>query len=219
MARLETQSLITAIVCSEGRDAAPAMLRIVRHLASQGVRCTGFIQRDVLRPDQCRCDMLLEDLSTGEAIEISEHRGREARGCRLDVDAFLRATMATKTALQTDPDLLVVNKFGKTEAEGGGFRPIIAEAVERGIPLLIAVPWRNIEAWRVYSGDLCREVHLEDIEQAHGLADLEGFGLSTHTVGGSLVTAIDEAQCSVRAEMGCQNGSRPGEVRNSLTAS
>lgn len=163
MSRLETSAQITAIVCSEGRDAAPVMRSIASHLMTRGVRCAGFVQRDVERPGHCRCDMLLEDLTTGTAIEISENRGREARGCRLDIDALLHTTMLTRRALETSPDLLVINKFGKTEAEGGGFRPILAEALESGVPVLIAVPWRNIDSWRRFAGGLARECRLDEL--------------------------------------------------------
>ena len=66
-------------------------------------------------------------------------------------------------ALATDPDLLVINRFGKTEAEGGGVRPLIADAVDRGIPVLIAVPWRNIASWRVFAGELAVEFGFGDL--------------------------------------------------------
>lgn len=155
---------ITAILCSEGRDAASLMLRIVRHLSASGVRSAGFIQRDIERPGQCRCDMMLEDLATGAVIAISENRGPEARGCRLDTHALMEAVAATERALLAAPGLLVVNKFGKTEAEGGGFRPVIADAVGRGIPVLTAIPWRNIDGWRRFAGSLAAEHKLADLD-------------------------------------------------------
>ena len=163
---------ISAILCSEGRDAASLMLRAVRHLSSSGVRPAGFIQRDIERPGQCRCDMMLEDLATGAVIAISENRGREARGCRLDTNALMEAVAATERALLAAPDLLVVNKFGKTEAEGGGFRPVIADAVGRGIPVLIAVPWRNVDGWRRFAGTLAIEYDIASLDGMTSAADL-----------------------------------------------
>ena len=149
---------ITALVYGSGSDPAAAMARIADHLASRGARCAGFIQRDVPMPGRSRCDMLLADVSSGATIAISEDRGAEARGCRLNESELSRAIMVAMQALESKPDLLLINKFGKSEAGGRGFLPLIAEAVERGIPLLIAVPWRNIESWRHFAGDLAREV-------------------------------------------------------------
>ena len=33
-------------------------------------------------------------------------------------------------------------------------------AIDRGVPVLIAVPYRNIDPWRAFAGDLAREIHL-----------------------------------------------------------
>ena len=49
--------------------------------------------------------------------------------------------------LDGDPQLLVVNKFGKHEADGRGFRPVIGEALSRGIPVLAGVNGMNEAAF------------------------------------------------------------------------
>jgi nucleoside-triphosphatase THEP1 len=107
--------------------------------------------------------MVLEDISSGRAIPISEDRGPGARGCRIDEAELLSAMISALGQLQAKPDILIINKFGKTEAEGRGFRPLIAEAVEQGVPVLIAVPWRNVESWRLFAGELSQEHVLDGI--------------------------------------------------------
>lgn len=149
---------ITALVYGSGVDPAPIMSEVADHLTGRGFRCAGFVQRDVPRPGRSRCDMLLADVATGATIAISQDRGPGARGCRLDEGELARAIMATMAALAHAPDLLLINKFGKAEAEGRGFVPLIGEAAAQGVPLLIAVPWRNIESWRRFAGECAREV-------------------------------------------------------------
>ena len=163
MSRLLAAAAITAIVYHEGRDVDPVMRRLIDRLAEQSLSLAGFIQRDEWRPDRPRCDMILEDLSGGQAIKISEDRGAGARGCRLDPSELLRAMAAAREAIATRPDLLIVNKFGKTESEGGGFRDLIAEAVTQKVPTLVAVPWRNIDNWRRFAGDVAVEYRVEDL--------------------------------------------------------
>jgi nucleoside-triphosphatase THEP1 len=107
--------------------------------------------------------MLMEDLTTGEKMAVSQDRGEEARGCRLDVEALINAAARVRSALATQPDLLIVNKFGKTECEGGGCRGLIAEAVECGVPVVIAIPRANLESWRHFAGDLAIEHDLNDL--------------------------------------------------------
>lgn len=48
------------------------------------------------------------------------------------------ASVATDVASNA-PDLLIVNKFGKIEAAGRGFRPLIGDALDWGIPVIVGV--------------------------------------------------------------------------------
>jgi hypothetical protein len=59
------------------------------------------------------------------------------------------------------PRLLVVNKFGKIEADGGGLRAAIALAVDSAIPVLVGVPARNLARWRAFAGELAVELPAE----------------------------------------------------------
>ena len=61
------------------------------------------------------------------------------------------------------PDLVIVNKFGKTECEGGGCRSLIAEAIELNVPVLVAVPVGNLEDWRRFAGGFATEYVLDDV--------------------------------------------------------
>ena len=163
MSRLQPHALITAIVYDDGARVSPTIDRITAYLAGQGCRLAGLVQRDRQRVGRSRCDMLLEDLATGETVAISQDRGEGARGCRLDVEALLNAVTRACRALAGEPDLLIVNKFGKTECEGGGCRPLIVAAIEHEVPVLVAVPMANLEAWRRFAGDLAVEFHLGEL--------------------------------------------------------
>ncbi len=163
MSGLFASAPIVAILYHEGRDIDVVMRRIANRLSEHGLSLAGFIQRDEWRADRPRCDMILDDLSGGQCIQISEDRGAGARGCRLDPGELLRALAAAREAIAARPDLLIVNKFGKSESEGGGFRDLIAEAVAQNVPVLIAVPWRNIDAWRQFAGGFAFECRVEDV--------------------------------------------------------
>jgi nucleoside-triphosphatase THEP1 len=126
-----------AIVYGAEQAAADAVLTsVARVLAGLGTRLAGAVQHNPSRPDRCRCDMVLEDLATGEIIAISEDRGPEARGCRLNPAALEQLVGAAAASLERGADLLIVNRFGKREAEGRGFRAIIETAVTSGVPVL-----------------------------------------------------------------------------------
>jgi hypothetical protein len=66
--------------------------------------------------------------------------------------------MKVESSLDRDPALLVLNKFGKVEADGGGMCGLMAKALERGIPAIIGVPSRNLNAWREFAGEFSTEL-------------------------------------------------------------
>lgn len=156
---------ITALVYTDSVAADRALRDIAIELMEEGHRLAGLVQINTPRPGRSRCDMLLEELASGEHLGISQDRGPEARGCALDLAQLTAAMQKVRMSLDAKPDLVILNKFGKTEAEGGGFRPLIADAIEAGLPMLIGVPWRNIESWRLFAGPLAREFQLETLDK------------------------------------------------------
>ena len=168
--------LIAALVYADGIYPDREIARAIEPLRERGIPLAGAIQRDPAdRPGRHPCDLLLENLATGEVTPIAEHRGKEARGCRLDVGILTDIAEAVTSSLHEDkPRLLIVNKFGKIEADGGGLRATIADAVYLGIPVLVGVPMRNLDRWRVFAGPLAVELAVEaeaivDWLEAHGL--------------------------------------------------
>ena len=72
------------------------------------------------------------------ALRISQDRGKWARGCRLDAGSLELAVAQVASALDVGADLMIINKFGKHEAEGRGFR-----AVARPVPAMPPVQIRR----------------------------------------------------------------------------
>lgn len=129
-------------------------------MAERGVQLAGLVQLSEKKPDRVKCDMHLRDLASGEFHSISDDRGPHSRGCVLNTDRLLRACEAAGAELSGKTDLLVLCKFGKTEVEGGGFRALIAKALELSVPVLIGVPVINLAPFREFAADLAREIEL-----------------------------------------------------------
>jgi nucleoside-triphosphatase THEP1 len=149
---------LTALVYDERFNIGEIFQVIATSATKAGLRLGGVIEKPVapLAPGR-RCDMILQDLVSGEMVKISEDRGALARGCRLDHDGLARTCALVLSNLR-HCDLVLLNKFGKTEAEGGGFRCIISDALGLETPVVIGVPRRNLEAWRAFAGDFGVEV-------------------------------------------------------------
>jgi nucleoside-triphosphatase THEP1 len=171
-----SEPLIAALVYADGVYPDRAIARALSPLRERGIAMAGAIQLEPADlPGRHPCDLLLEDLASGEVTAIAEHRGKEARGCRLDVGVLTEVAETVAASLHVDaPRLLIVNKFGKIEADGGGMRGAIAQAVELGIPVLVGVPARNLDRWRAFAGPLAVELPAEPAAitawlEAHGL--------------------------------------------------
>jgi nucleoside-triphosphatase THEP1 len=148
-------SLNIAYTMAPGRGDTDLLLaRFAEGLAERGVRLCGTVQINTDNAECNGCDMDVQVLPDGPVIRISQSLGRDARGCRLDPAALEQAVGLAAARLEQGADLLIVNKFGKHEAAGGGYRGLIAEALERNIPVLVGLNKLNEAAFSDYTGGL-----------------------------------------------------------------
>lgn len=146
-----------AYVMTEERGATDRLLSaLADRLQARGIRLGGIVQTNVECHDSELCDMDVRVLPDGETIRISQSLGAGSRGCRLNPEALERAVGQVSAGLQSDPlpQLMIVNKFGKHEADGRGMRPVIAEALARGIPVLSGVNRLNVAPFQAFADGL-----------------------------------------------------------------
>jgi hypothetical protein len=160
-----TAPLLAAVVYPNEAYPQATFRRIVDHCRFRALKLAGVLQHPACEDPAHRCDVILEELGRGIRTELFERRGRDARGCRLDVAALTEVSGHIARSLDERPDLLILNKFGKVEAEGRGFSFLIAKAIEQGTPTLIGVPERNLHEWRWFADEMAVELgdHVEAI--------------------------------------------------------
>ena len=142
--------MLVALLSTKPGEADEVVSVLAQRLESGGYRLSGLVQTNVVRPDRCRCDMVLRDLATGREIGISQNLGDGARGCRLDQGALETAAGWVEASISPDVEALVLNKFGKREAEGAGLRGAIAAAAALEIPVIAGLAPENREAWDAF---------------------------------------------------------------------
>ncbi|RME15630.1 MAG: DUF2478 domain-containing protein [Alphaproteobacteria bacterium] len=140
-----------AHVTAEGRGRTDDIIAaFVAALEAEGLSLAGTVR---LRPADAGahpCDMDLRVLPDGPDFRISQRLGAQARGCRLD-GGVIEAIAVEVEARLPGADLLIVNKFGKLEAQGRGLAPAIAMALERGIPTIVGVNALNLPDFLAFS--------------------------------------------------------------------
>ncbi|MCW5694242.1 MAG: DUF2478 domain-containing protein [Pseudolabrys sp.] len=166
---------ILAVTYSDGFAADRLIAGTAYRLRDGGVTVAGLVQINTDVPGRTKCDMAVEELYTRTKFQLSEDRGPAARGCRLDHSRLSDAAGLLIDVLDRELDLIVLNKFGKVEAEGGGLRDLIGHAALLDIPLIVGVPYRNLDQWRYFVDGLADECEVSEgaIEQwlaARGLA-------------------------------------------------
>jgi len=148
-----------AYVTTTDRGATDRLLSAVaEHLLNTGARLAGVVQTNTECTDSSKCDMDVRVLPEGETIRISQSLGAQARGCRLDPAALEQAVGYVTASLADAPQLLIINKFGKHEADGRGFRPVIAEALAQDIPVLVGVNSLNKEKFEDFTGGEAEQI-------------------------------------------------------------
>ncbi len=151
--------MILGYVMSSKRGGTDRLLSdFAEHLMRAETRLSGVVQFNTECADSHLCDMDVRVLPDGPVFRISQSLGTEARGCRLDPGALESAVGAVEKTLTPDTELLILNKFGKHEAGGRGFRDLIAHALAEDIPVLVGLSRMNVEAFQAFAAEMAVEV-------------------------------------------------------------
>lgn len=147
------------VTMAEGTGAADRLLAATAAtLQARGLRLAGAVQHNLERSAGRDCDMELRILGTDAVIGITQDLGSCSQGCRLDSGALAQAVALAESVLARGADLVIVNKFGKQECFGNGFRSFIAEALARGVPVLLSVAPEQLPGFHDFAGPLAEPV-------------------------------------------------------------
>jgi len=154
-----TSSLrLAAIVYEAGFPIDEFLGRVANQLRAEHIRLGGALQENT-PGDAGRCAaMTLVDLATRKRFQISQDLGSQAEGCRLDAQGIAEFVALLDRAPDEDVELMILNRFGRAEAEGGGLRAAFAGAMEAGIPVLTAVRAPYTDAWSQFHGRLATDL-------------------------------------------------------------
>ncbi|WP_298910553.1 DUF2478 domain-containing protein [uncultured Aliiroseovarius sp.] len=144
-----------AYTMSTGRgDTDELLLELADRLTGYGWRLGGIVQINTERDYDGPCDMDVKVLPEGPILRISQNLGQNSRGCRLDASALETSVGLAEAGLAKGIDCLIINKFGKQEADGRGFRDVIANALADDIPVLVGLNHLNQDAFDTYTAGL-----------------------------------------------------------------
>ncbi len=154
-----TPGALGAVVYDRGDPVDEVLHQVARSAQAGGARVAGLVQQDEAGQGCAQTDMGLLDLASGERLSICQNLGSGAQSCRIDPRAMAEAGARLARVLEVGaagdrPDLVIVNKFGKLECEGGGLLAEIGLCVALGVPLLVGVPRRFLPQWQAFAGEI-----------------------------------------------------------------
>jgi hypothetical protein len=94
----------------------------------------------------------LRDVASDASWPIYLEQSPAGTACHLDADG-VEAACAALLGRVAQSDLVVLSKFGKLEAAGGGLFPVFASARASGRPILTAVSERHRAAFEAFAPD------------------------------------------------------------------
>lgn len=149
-----TQPVLAAIRFDTG-DIDAFLGDIAQSLRARGLRLSGALQSRGQADGACHCpDMDLHSIASDVTFRISQPLGNSSRGCRLHPGALAQCAVHLEAELSQGADLLILNRFGRGESHGRGFRDLIGAALMRDIPVLTAVRPTYFDAWAAFGAGL-----------------------------------------------------------------
>jgi hypothetical protein len=118
------------------------------------VRLAGVVAEDHGLADRTCSAGFLRSLGSGERFPIFQDLGIGSKACHLADAGVLAAADAVRQDIAAGCDLVLLSKFGKLEANGGGLRDAFGAAIEAGVPVLTSVSASFAAAWENFAAPL-----------------------------------------------------------------
>ncbi len=148
----EAVTTAAAIHHDGSTDIDAALAGFVDAQRRAGRQVLGLLMKPRSQGAACDASMVLTDIDTREEYLVSQSLGAGSHACAADPEGFARASRVLRDALERKPDLVVCNRFGVLEAEGGGFCAELLDLLAEGVPVLIVVSTRHLPAWQRFVG-------------------------------------------------------------------
>jgi nucleoside-triphosphatase THEP1 len=142
IAEFDAQCDLAALVFGKPDEPDRLLREFVQVLTSGGYRVAGLIQARLGDGGAA-----VTVLPTGETIALAPTHGTDLHSSRPGPCDLAAAAARIDALIESGPDLVIINRFGKLEAEGTGLVGEIARALRVDIPVVVAVPEFRFSEW------------------------------------------------------------------------
>ena len=122
------RAALAALVYEENEPIDALLAELRRVLEARGRRVGGIMQ------SPCEETIYALHIESGRQIDLMQKLGSCAEGCRLDTRPWPKRRGCWRKPSPPRRTCVMVGRFGRVEAEGGGYLAEIGAAAERGNP-------------------------------------------------------------------------------------
>ena len=126
------------------------------HLAvswhARGLRIAGVVEEFTY--ENAQEIVVLRDLKSGARYPLKQDLGSGSTSCSLDLASLAAACRSVETAIDEGCDFVILSKFGKMEASGGGLVGAFHAAIAADRPIVTSVSPSLTEAWNGFANPL-----------------------------------------------------------------
>lgn len=120
----------------------------------EGMRVAGVIEETrCAEPGMCK-NLGVRDLVSGETISISQRLGVGSKACNLDPFGLATACARVEEAIDDGAQIVILSKFGKSEAARGGLYDAFRAAIYADVPVVTTVPAIMLDDWERFAEGL-----------------------------------------------------------------
>ncbi|MBA2126020.1 hypothetical protein DLM45_07260 [Hyphomicrobium methylovorum] len=141
---------VAAVIGASSTRVQSLFLEVVDTWLAEGVRVAGLIEEPISAVEQVCSAGALRVIGTDERHSIFLDAPPAGTSCHVDASGAEAASASVLRKIAA-ADIVVLSKFGKLEAGGGGIRPAFETAMRLGIPILTAVSEKHLDAWRAFA--------------------------------------------------------------------
>lgn len=142
---------IAAVANRDGQDSQELLEEAVVAWRDAGLVVVGLLAENRDVEGECSA-AFLRDIVSGRRFSIQLDSAPEGTICHLDTAGLDEACAGLLPQL-AGADVVILSKFGKTEAAGGGLRDAFAASMASGLPLLTTVSGKHAGAWAEFAPD------------------------------------------------------------------
>ncbi|MFT6372532.1 MAG: nucleoside-triphosphatase THEP1 [Gammaproteobacteria bacterium] len=169
----KTTARFAAAVYSSDTVDRMALFKFAEKQKVLKTRIGGILQTAIFDEEGNIAGLDAIDIATNERLPISRPRSNGTI-CGLDTSVLAGTSSIIREVIDSQLDLIVIEKFGALEQSGKGLVDDILNAIAEDIPLIISMSQSALPVWQELSGGLGDVLSFEEIAFEQWWKNIQG---------------------------------------------